>query len=53
MQNLNETESKLINSIRDCKDQNLLSQFQSIVDKLLSKEEKEEVNRLFERLKRR
>ena len=53
MQNLNETESKLINCIRDCKDKNLLSQFQSIVDKLLSKEEKEEVNRLFERLKRR
>ena len=53
MQKLTQNETKLINSIRNCKDKNLLSQFQSIVDKLLSKEEKEEVNRLFERLKRR
>ena len=52
MQNLTETESKLINSIRDCKDTNLLSQFQSIIDKLLTQEEKDKVNLLFERLKR-
>ena len=53
MQNLNETESKLINSIRDCKNKNILSQFQSILDKVLTKEEKDKVNHLFATLKQR